>query len=215
MRKIKEYLVPAVLLLGLAVIFAAAAFGPVNAGLIYDLVGGNALVRGQLDVKGSIDTPGITTGAVLVNSYDQLETYAGVSIYRADSKLGTRINVDPVAINASALPYTSTGMTGWTLSGVTIVPEPVTEDNDRVEWEVMCINATVAGVSPIIVSAPQNTGVTTSFAAYQNMRVTGASGEWITGTSIWTIDNAGDRKKFRNSHGTGVSIFEIESQIGS
>lgn len=204
-------------LLALLLVFGAAVVGTAGtagAGLIYDISGGNALVKGQADVEGELDANRISTHEVVVGSYTQLENFGGVSVFRVDLSQHSEVKIDLAAIYDSVLEDISTGLTPWAnaFSGVSVIADDVDEKNDRVVWAVSCIGVDTSGATPVEVWAPRNSGNT---AYAQPIRGFGASSEWITGASVWQIDDQGDRCEFMNDYLGGASIYEIDRMIGS
>lgn len=215
MRRNKSFWCLGLTFLALLLVFGAVMVGTsADAGLIYDSTAGNSFVRGQADVEGELDANRISRHEVVVNSYTQLENFGGVSVFRVDLSQYSEVKVDVAAIYGSVVAASHTGLTPWAgaFSGVTIIADDVDEKNDRVVWAVTCIGVDTSGATPVEVWAPRNSG-NTLYA--QPIRGFGASSEWITGASVWQIDDQGDRGVFMNDFGGGASIYEIDRMIGS
>ena len=194
-----------ILMIGLSFILAAFLVGvsvPALADPVYDLQGGNALIRGELKAKRV--KPWVKT----IDSYEDFDTASGSYSFEADLSQWSEYHVDLSAIYDSTLPWTASGLTTWAqaLSGVTVEAMDVVGNYAEARWAVMCTGVDTSGATPVYVWKPDN----------GTLRGLGASSEWITGASVWAIDDDGDRIDFQNGEvGGGVSVYEIDRQIGS
>lgn len=182
--------------------FLAAVFAPVHADPTYDISGGNALIRGELKAKR------VKPWVKEIDSYEEFDTASGSYSFEADLSKWSEYHLDLSAIYASTFPWYETGLTTWAqaLSGVTIEAMDVVGNYAEARWAVMCTGVDESGATPVWVWRPEN----------GTLRVLGASGEWLSGESVWAIDDDGDRIDFQNGKvGGGVSVYEIDRQIGS